>query len=84
MSADKGPCFSCKSRELGCHSSCENYKIWKENLDKEKAMIRERKKEFSQFEFSTYDGKVSSANAIKKHRRLSLGYAFLSDSVAEG
>lgn len=29
----KPPCFKCKDRTVGCHSSCEKYASFKEELD---------------------------------------------------
>ena len=28
------PCKNCANREVGCHSLCNDYKIFRENLDK--------------------------------------------------
>ena len=28
------PCFNCEVRELGCHDSCEDYKKYRDKIDK--------------------------------------------------
>ena len=31
--AIQGPCQGCERREVGCHSSCEEYKEYREHVD---------------------------------------------------
>ena len=31
------PCKGCKERKEGCHSRCDHYKDWKDDLEQEKA-----------------------------------------------
>lgn len=35
------PCFNCERREMGCHSACEDYKIFQTENEKRKAAERE-------------------------------------------
>lgn len=34
----KTPCMTCKHRELGCHGKCDDYKAYKEELDRIKKL----------------------------------------------
>lgn len=33
------PCKNCNERQIGCHASCEKFKAWREEYDKQKAKI---------------------------------------------
>ena len=33
---DRGSCYECKKRKPNCHSTCEEYRAWKEKLNKQK------------------------------------------------
>lgn len=35
------PCKECKKREYKCHASCEMYKAWKEEVDKEREYLQQ-------------------------------------------
>lgn len=37
-------CFGCTKRRVGCHSECEDYILFKKQLDEQNAIIREKKK----------------------------------------
>ena len=39
----KGPCQDCQERGPGCHSSCEMYKAYKEEREKENKWLRDWK-----------------------------------------
>jgi len=43
------PCYNCEDRYAGCHSKCDNYKKFKENLEEDKRLKREAKKSIRQF-----------------------------------
>ena len=40
----KSPCYNCSDRTMNCHSSCDNYKNWKDGENKIKSYIVENKK----------------------------------------
>jgi hypothetical protein len=53
----KPPCYNCLERHTNCHANCEKYSAWKLEREKEKAIIREFKKqdeENFQFRFASY------------------------------
>ena len=37
----KNPCYNCQKRAVGCHSSCGDYKSFKEEKDSLKQKIKE-------------------------------------------
>ena len=37
----KNPCYNCQKRAVGCHSSCDDYKSFREEKDKLKQKIKE-------------------------------------------
>ena len=41
------PCKDCKNRELGCHSSCNNYAVWKKVITAEKLHVNSKRAEQS-------------------------------------
>lgn len=41
--AEITPCYECKDRHDGCHSSCEAYKAYRENKTNKNAAIRKNK-----------------------------------------
>lgn len=45
----KVPCKNCKDRFVGCHSSCEKYKAFKEENEKFKAQVRRERDMFNFF-----------------------------------
>ena len=47
MSRPESPCFECPAREPGCHSRCEKYIEFREDLDLFNALCREQAKESS-------------------------------------
>jgi hypothetical protein len=50
MSIDKNvPCYGCERRNAHCHSSCEDYKKFKQMRDEENAVIRKHKEEDRDF-----------------------------------
>ena len=36
----KNPCHNCEKRVVGCHSSCEDYKTFREEKDRQNVKIR--------------------------------------------
>ena len=38
-----GPCYNCEKRVIGCHSKCNEYKQFKENLEATSAIVRDVK-----------------------------------------
>ena len=34
------PCKDCKAREMGCHSTCDAYKLYKDKLESVRGNIR--------------------------------------------
>jgi hypothetical protein len=40
---NKNHCKDCTDRHINCHSTCERYKAWREELDKRNEKIREVK-----------------------------------------
>ena len=43
------PCLDCNKRYAGCHSKCENYKMFREKLEKDKQLRKEARKSIKQF-----------------------------------
>lgn len=39
----KPPCYNCEKRTTACHSSCEAFKEWKEQTNRESKIIFEAK-----------------------------------------
>lgn len=39
----KTPCLNCANRSVGCHGGCNNYKSYRERLDKANETIRDSK-----------------------------------------
>lgn len=39
------PCLDCERRFVGCHSTCEDYKAFRDKLDKAKEVIAQKKRE---------------------------------------
>lgn len=73
------PCYKCNDREIGCHSSCEKYKEWREQYYDKKAEIKKSKatdKIFTEHIFKAMDnfarenshGVKSYADKLKKRR----------------
>ena len=44
MSIKETPCRFCESRKVGCHTNCEKYTEWKEELVKHNEKIREARR----------------------------------------
>lgn len=40
MSKPESPCYNCDERHVGCHSICDEYADYKDNLEDYKAIIR--------------------------------------------
>lgn len=38
----KSPCMECDCRHMGCHCTCENYKEYKEELERRRAEAKEK------------------------------------------
>lgn len=55
----KSPCFNCKKRRLACHDKCEDYKRYRDDINK---VFDIKKKEH---DFAAY-----KANAINKWIRI--------------
>ena len=50
MSTDKDvPCYGCERRNAHCHSSCEDYKAFKQEREKELEVIRKHNEEERMF-----------------------------------
>ena len=43
------PCKDCPDRTLGCHSNCEKYIAFQQNLAEEKALAYERRRKESEY-----------------------------------
>ena len=43
----KGPCLNCTDRKVGCHSTCEKYKSYREYKDEENKKIKQSKQIYS-------------------------------------
>ena len=43
----KSPCKLCEKRYLGCHSECDEYKEFKQEIEDSKEMIAKRKAEMT-------------------------------------
>lgn len=41
----KSPCKDCAERYVGCHSGCEKYKDFRQELDKQRTHINKAKEE---------------------------------------
>lgn len=39
------PCYGCERRSATCHSSCEDYKVYKQEREAQAEMIRKNKQE---------------------------------------
>ena len=39
----KSPCLNCIDREIGCHSRCDRYKQFRNEIDDEKQVVRDCK-----------------------------------------
>lgn len=39
----KNPCLNCEKRIVGCHGSCEDYKVFRKDLDAQNKRRREEK-----------------------------------------
>lgn len=39
---NKPPCYQCMNREVGCHSNCEKYMEWKNELRDKKRWLNEQ------------------------------------------
>lgn len=37
-------CKGCKKRKVGCHATCESYKEYRANIDRQNDLIRQEKK----------------------------------------
>lgn len=49
---NSSPCHNCEERHKGCHSHCENYKVWKAEWQKKKEKldgIAERERMLNEF-----------------------------------
>lgn len=42
-SSIKSPCLNCINRSINCHSTCESYKSFRQNLDAFNKMVRDEK-----------------------------------------
>lgn len=56
----KAPCMNCEDRQLGCHSICQKYKDWKENLEKMKRG-ENTKKEFNNVYYPHHFKQINKA-----------------------
>ena len=62
---DKCPCLGCYDRTVGCHSSCEKYKIYlKESEERKKAIKKFLQKDTSYRDYN--DDKI--ARLLKRKR----------------
>ena len=43
MKPNKDPCYQCTKRYVGCHSKCEEYRVWAHKVLELHKSIREQK-----------------------------------------
>lgn len=58
----ESPCQYCKSRYLGCHDKCENYKSYRNKKDEINSALRKGKEEV----INEY--RIMKTEKIKKHK----------------
>lgn len=39
----ENPCYKCDHRSVGCHGTCQDYILWKNDYDKEMKLARARR-----------------------------------------
>jgi hypothetical protein len=66
----KAPCQDCTDREVGCHSSCDKYKAFKQKCD-ELRELRNRKK---QEEYAFDHSRFARACKIKQKQKTKYWY----------
>ena len=67
MERKDNPCLDCKDREVGCHSKCEKYSVWLDDLHKKKNMIKQNKQAYYLSIGHTID--ATYRNSKKRHRK---------------
>ena len=66
---DKNPCYSCKERRIGCHSKCDKYRIFREEL----AKFRKEQKKYGNYRAEqTINIYSSGYNTSKNGKKSSL------------
>ena len=60
-------CQNCKERHLHCHSTCEEYKEWKRELDERNEQIRKAKAE--EENYKSYKYSVIDKTKKRRHER---------------
>lgn len=60
------PCKGCNDRQVGCHSTCENYQNFKKKDAEEKEALRnEKEKRFASYDFR----RKQVEKAMRRHGR---------------
>ena len=65
----KSPCLNCPDRTIGCHSACDKYKQFQENLAEEKALAYEARRKESEYWSMRSHAKHRSIQARKDYGR---------------
>ena len=39
-------CKDCVNRKVGCHGTCEKYREWRKNYDKQKKLIKSQERKY--------------------------------------
>ena len=58
----KGPCYECEDRAPGCHSGCDRYKAWKEELK----AVKDEKQAAKAIDASVMGVKMHGMKRVKK------------------
>jgi hypothetical protein len=64
MSENKRPCFQCEKRVIGCHVTCEDYKVYSEERQKKKSAREAYKNNVDSYNLYS----ISKLNRLKKYR----------------
>lgn len=59
-----GPCKDCEDRHVACHSQCDKYSEWKEEVEKQKLKCRQEM--YSYIEMAGYVKSRARANQRRK------------------
>lgn len=46
-----GPCIDCNARVVGCHSTCNEYIVWKEDREKKTSWVKKKNFVVSKHDF---------------------------------
>lgn len=68
-SKNQPPCYQCLDREIGCHSNCEKYNDWRNELRDKKHKIGEQiNPKHCHYFKQKYSGMYAHKNSKKKYR----------------